>query len=196
MSSILTGRYVSIGFSVKPPATIARAYTMEVDADTTGIPSLSTIQGEDKLKLPWRGSIGLSLTPREKLTVGLAYEFRPYSSVRYVDSEGSETAPWLSASLFRLGAEYAITPWLALRGGMRGEAEVFQSEGNHLEGEPVTYTVYSAGIGVFFSGLRLNMAYENASMKYQDIWASAISKNTVQDHTIVAQLSYEIPWKE
>jgi hypothetical protein len=193
ISSILTGRYVSLGFSIKPPATITRTYTMQVATDTTGTPSLSTIQGEDKLKLPWRGTIGLSLAPRENLTLGLEYEFRPYESVRYVDSDGIETSPWLPASLFRVGAEYLITPWLALRGGMRGEAEVFQSEGNHLEGEPVTYTVYSAGIGVFFSGLRLNMTYENSSMKYQDIWASAISKNNEERHTIVAQLSYEIP---
>ncbi|MGH7453782.1 MAG: hypothetical protein ACRENG_20700, partial [bacterium] len=195
LSSILTGRYVSIGFSVKPPATITRTYTMQVETDTTGTPSLSTIQDEDKLKLPWRGTISLALAPRENLTLGLEYEFRPYKSVRYADSNGTETSPWLSASLFRVGAEYTIAPWLALRGGMRGEAEVFQPEGNHIEGEPVVYTVYSAGFGVFYSGLRLNVTYENSSMKYQDIWASAISKNSERHHTIVAQLSYEIPWR-
>jgi opacity protein-like surface antigen len=194
LSSILTGRYVSIGFSLKPPATITRTYTMQVATDTTGTPSLSTIEGEDKLKLPWRGTVGLSLAPRENLTVGLEYEFRPYESVRYVDSDGTETSPWLSASLFRVGAEYKIAPWLALRGGMRGDAEVFQPEGNHLEGEPVTYAVYSAGAGIFYSGLHLNLTYENSLVKYQDIWSSAISKNSERRHTIIAQLSYEIPW--
>jgi opacity protein-like surface antigen len=193
LSSILTGRYVSIGFSVKPPAMIMRKYTIQVETDTTGTPSLSTIQGEDKLKLPWRGTIGLSLAPRGNLMVGLEYEFRRYKSVRYVDSEGTETSPWLSASLFRVGAQYMLAPWLALRGGMRGAAEVFQPEGNYIDGEPVTYTIYSAGFGVFYSDLRLNVVYENASMKYQDIWASAISKNSERRHTIVAQLSYAIP---
>ena len=77
---------------------------------------------------------------------------------------------------------------------MRGEAEVFEPEGNHIEGEPVTYTVYSAGFGVFFSDLRFNVTYENSLMKYQDIWSSAISKNSERRQTIVAQLSYEIPW--
>jgi opacity protein-like surface antigen len=194
LSSILTGRYVSVGFSVKPPTTITRKYNMQVETDATGTPARSTIQGEDKLKLPWRGTIGLSLAPRENLTVGLEYEFRPYESVRYVDSNNAETSPWLSASLFRAGAEYRFAPWLALRGGMRGEAEVFQPEGNYIDGDPVTYTVYSAGLGAFFSGLRLNLTYENALMKYQDIWASAISKNSERRHAIVAQLSYEIPW--
>ncbi|MDZ7260774.1 MAG: hypothetical protein ONB05_01460 [candidate division KSB1 bacterium] len=195
LGSILSGRYVSIGFSVKLPATITRTYTMVVETDTTGTPSVYTIQGEDKLKLPWRGTIGLALAPRKNLTVGLEYEFRPYESVRYVDSDGTETSPWLASSLFRVGAEYLMAPWLALRGGMRGEAEVFQPEGNHIPGEPVTYVVYSAGIGVFFSGLRLNVTYENSLMKYQDIWASAISKNRERRHTIIAQLSYEIPWR-
>lgn len=194
LSSLVTGRYVSIGISVKPPLTITRTYTMQVSTDTTGTPSLSTIRGEDKLKLPWRGAIGLSLTPKENLTVGLEYDYRPYDSVKYVDSEGVETSPWLGASLFRVGAEYLAAPWLALRGGIRGEAEVFEPEGNQIIGDPVTYTVYSAGIGVGFSGLQLNAAYEYSMMRYEDTWASAISKNSDQRHTIVAQLSYQLPW--
>lgn len=193
LSSILSGRYVSVGFSVKPPATITRTYTMQVATNTTGTPSLSTIQGEDELKLPWRGTIGLSLAPKMNLTVGLEYELRPYESVRYVDFAGMETSPWLSASLFRVGAEYMIAPWLALRGGMRGEAEVFEPEGNYIGGEPVTYTIYSAGFGVFYSGLHLNVTYEYSSMKYQDIWASAISKNSERRHIFLAQLSYSLP---
>ncbi|MCG3120075.1 MAG: hypothetical protein ALAOOOJD_02676 [bacterium] len=195
LSSILTGRYVSVGFAIKPPTTITRTYTMQVATDTTGTPALATVRGEDKLKLPWRGTIGLALAPRKNLAVGLEYEFRPYESAKYVDLNGIKTSPWLSASLFRVGVEYMLAPWLALRGGVRGDAEVFQPEGNYIDGEPVTYSVYSAGAGFFYSGLRLNVAYENALMKYQDIWASAISKNSERRHTIIAQLSYEIPWR-
>lgn len=195
LSSILTGRYVSVGFSLKLPTTITRKYTRQV-TELSGIALVSySSQGEDKLKLPWRGTIGISLSPRENLTVGFGYEFRPYESVKYIDSQDTETNPWLSASLFRVGAEYTIAPWLALRGGMRGEAEVFQPEGNHIEGDPVTYTAYSAGFGLSFSTLHLNVTYENSLMKYQDIWSSAISKNRERQHAFVAQLSYEIPWK-
>jgi opacity protein-like surface antigen len=193
ISSILRGRYVSAGFSVKPPTTITRTYTIQASTDTTGTPLLSSIRGEDKLKLPWRGMIGLSLALRENLTLGLEYEFRPYQSVRYIDSNGIETSPWLSASLFRVGAEYLIAPWLALRGGMRGAAEVFEPEGNYIAGEPVTYTRYSAGIGLFFFGFRFNTTYEYSLIKYEDTWASALSKNSEQTHTIIANISYEIP---
>jgi hypothetical protein len=194
LSSILTGRYASIGFSVKLPTTITRTYTMQVTTDTTGLPFSSTMEGEDKLKLPWRGMIGLSFTPKENLTVSLEYEYHPYQSVRYVDSQGTETSPWLKASLFRVGAEYMIAPWLAVRGGMQGDAEVFEPEGNQIIGEPVSYTVYSTGIGVVFSGLHLDVTYEYSMMKYDDTWSSAISKNSEQRHTMVTQLSYQLPW--
>ena len=194
LSSILTCRYVGVGFSFKLPTTITRSYTMQVVTDTTGTPLLSAIKGEDKLKLPWHGTIGLSLTPKENLRIGFEYEFRPYASAHYVDPNGTETSPWLSASLFRVGAEYTIKPWLALRGGMRRDAEVFQPEGNKIEGDPVTFSIFSAGFGLFYAGMRLNVAYENSLMKYHDVWSGAISKNKEKIHTIVADLSYEIPW--
>ena len=134
------------------------------------------------------------MVPRQgSLTVGLEYEFRPYASARYISSNGTETSSWLSSSLFRVGAEYRILPWLALRGGMRGEGEVFQPEGNKFEGESATYTVYSAGFGVFHSGLQLNVAYEYSLMKYQDVWSTAISKNSERRHTITANVAYTIP---
>ncbi|MDZ7319770.1 MAG: hypothetical protein ONB11_11475 [candidate division KSB1 bacterium] len=193
-SSVLSGRYVSFGFSLKLPTTITRKYKMQVETDTTGVPSISSINGTDKFELPWRGTIGLSLTPRDKLTIGLEYEFRPYESAHYITADGVKTSPWLSASLFRVGAEYVILPWLALRGGMRGEAEVFEPEGNYIQGEPVTYTIYSAGLGVAYSNFRLDLTYENSLMKYQDVWSSAISKNREQRQMIVMQMSYEITW--
>jgi hypothetical protein len=194
-SGILSGRDVSIGFSVKLPGTLTRKYSMQVETDTTDVPVLATVNGEDKLRLPMRGLVGLTLSPRENLTLGLEYEIRPYSSVQYTDAEGMETSPWLSTSLLRVGIEYGIAPWLAIRGGMRGDSAVFEPEGNHLAGEPVAYTVYSAGVGIAFSGIRLNIAYENSMMKYNDIWGSAISKNSGRVQTIIAGLTYELPFR-
>ena len=194
VSGILGSAYVNIGFSFKLPTTITRSYTMEVTTDTTGTAEMTMIAGEDQLKLPFRGTVGLSLTPRENLLIGMEYEFRPYASTKYTDPSGKESSPWLSASLFRVGIQYMAAPWLALRGGMRGEAEVFEAEGNQISGDPVQYTVYSTGAGVFYSGLRLDVTYEYASIKYEDVWASAISKNSETQHRIVAQLSYGLPW--
>ncbi|UCF66011.1 MAG: hypothetical protein JSW33_15855 [bacterium] len=194
LSSIYTGRYASLGFSVKFPTTITRTFSLQVSTDTTGIPVTTPYNGEEKLKLPWRGMIGLSLNPRSNLTIGLEYEHRPYGSVQYVDTDGTEMSPWLAVSLLKAGLEFRPTPWLALRGGMRGEAEVFEPEGAQIIGEPVTYTIYSAGTGFRFYGFQLDITYEYSNRKYEDIWASAISKNSDQRHVVVAQLSYLLPW--
>ena len=194
LSSILSGRFVSLGVTVKLPVTISRSYSMQISTDTTGVPSYSSVQDEDKLEIPWRGIIGLSIAPRENITIGLEYEHRPYGSVKYIDPDGTETKPWLGTSLFRGGLEFRVKPWLALRGGMRGESEVFEAEGSQIIGEPVTYTIYSAGFGLAIWGIHLDMAYEYSNRKYEDTWASAISKNSEPRNTVIAQLSYRIPW--
>lgn len=192
LSSLVRGRHASLGFSVKLPATITRSYTMQVSTDTTGAAAVSTVEGEDKMKLPWRGAIELSLAPRENFTVGIAYEYRPYESAEYVDPDGVETSPWRSASLFRVGAAYRIAPWLTLRGGMRGDAEVFEPEGNQIIGDPVAYTIYSSGVGIGFAGVQLNLTYEYSNIKYQDTWASAISKNSERRQAVMTQVSYQL----
>lgn len=194
LSSLLNSRHVSIGFSLKLPTTFTRKYQMEVSTDTSGTSEITTISGEDKLKLPLRGMIGLRLSPREQLTMGLEYEFRPYNSADYTDADGVTSNPWTSASLFRIGAEYSFASWFVLRGGLRGAAAVFQSEGAKIEDDPVAYTIYSAGIGLHYAGMRLNLAYEHALMKYQDVWASVISKNSERQNTLIGSISYDLPW--
>jgi hypothetical protein len=194
LSGIHYGEYVSIGFSIKPPTTITRSFSMNIETDTTGTPVTSTLSGEDEIRLPWRGRAGIAIRPHGRLLLALEYEVRPYDSARYTDIEGVESQPWLSSSLVRAGIEYGVTSWLVLRGGIRGEAEVFEIKGNPIEGDPVSHTIYSGGVGIFFAGVRLNVAYENSNLQYEDIWGTALSKNKNKRHTIVADLSYTIPW--
>ncbi len=193
ISGLIDGRYVDFGMIVKMPTTITRTYTIQSSLDCTGQPQVSTQKGEEKLQLPWRGSIGIAITPHEHFILGIEYEYRPYDSVTYTDEEGIKSQPWLSSSLLRVGAQYRLLPWLILRGGMRGEAEVFSPEGAALVDEPVTYTLYTAGIGISHANMTLNIAYEHALIKYQDIWSSAISKNSERHHILSMQLIYVIP---
>jgi hypothetical protein len=193
IGSVLNGRFASVGFVLKPPMKFTRTYRMEVAGDTTGTPFTSAINDEDRFQLPWRGSVGLLLKPREKLKIGLEYEFRPYASATFTSSTQDETSPWESASLFRIGTEYQISSWLVLRGGIRGEADVFIPEGSPITDEPVSYSVYSAGFGLNFYGLRWNIAYENAHMKYNEIWGSALTRNWDRRHVMVTDISFTIP---
>jgi hypothetical protein len=192
-SGIYRGRYVSVGFSVKPPATIEREYTTRVNVDSGGSLSTLTLNSNDEMQIPWRGTIGLSIVPMENVTVGLEYELRPFESAVYRQADGTESRPWLTSSVLHVGAVCTPLPWLALRAGVRGQAEVFEPEGNPIVGEPVSYSIYSAGAGVSFAGVLVNVTYEYALMKYQDVWGSAISFNSDRRHTIVADIVYEIP---
>ncbi|MCR4437463.1 MAG: hypothetical protein QHJ34_00235 [bacterium] len=201
LSWLLTGSHASLGLTVRPPAKIKRELSAEVEsvglnevANAALVAGLHA-EGKDRLQLPWRGSAGLSITPKEWLILGFEYELRPYKSARYVDPFGKESSPWLSSSPFRVGFELRALPWLAVRAGMRNEAEVFEPEGNQLPGEPVTYSVYSCGASLIYGGLRVDLAVENSLMKYQDIWSSAISKNSERRWIALGQLAYQIPWR-
>lgn len=187
-------QYVGIGFSAKPPTTITRKFNNQIMVDTTGVSTTTSSIGEDKLLLPWRGKVGVSLALRENLTFGVEYEIRPYASAEYKSPSGTKTNPWLASNLFHIGAEFAPLPWFVLRAGVREQAEVFEPEGATLEGEPVSYSVYSFGAGARYSGVCLNVAFEYYRMEYSDLWSDAVSINSEIRRSIVANVSYEIPW--
>jgi hypothetical protein len=192
-SGIYRGRYVSLGFSVKPPTTITRTYTTQTIVDTTGYTLSSSVSDQDEVKLPWRGTVGLSFKLLDNLSLGLEYEIRSLASTIYKSADGSKTNPWLSLSVLHIGAEYNPLSWLSVRAGVRGQAEVFQAEGSPIDGEPVSFSIYSAGCGFSFSGVRLNITYEYSAMKYQDMWQTNINLNNETRHGMVADLVFELP---
>jgi opacity protein-like surface antigen len=196
-----------VGFSLKPPMTITRSYTSQTAFDSVTtlsrrshrVDSLhatwsTSLSGEDKVKFPWRGTVGLAINVREDLTVGLEYEVRSYASALYTSAEGTESNPWLSASLWHFGVEYRPAEWLSLRGGVRENAEVYEPLSNPIRGEAVKYTVYTFGAGFSVANLRLGLAYEYADMKYVDTWSNAASINREFRQNVVASVSYSVPW--
>ena len=193
LSGIYRGKYVSLGISVKPPTTITRKFNTTVRQDTSGTSVTSVVSGQDKVELPWRGTAGISIVLRKNVTLALEYEIRSYASAVYTDASANESNPWLSSSLFHVGAEYTPLPWLALRGGVRQQAEVFQEAGNPLVGDPVSYSTYSLGFGVLFEGIHLNVTYEYSRMKYDDLWQTNVNLNSEIRNAVVADIAYEIP---
>lgn len=192
----LSGMYQSgvltIGFQVHPPTTIERSVSSTISIDTTGTPVQSVRSTTDKITLPWRGSVGFSLQVRGDLVAGFEYEARPYSSAEFSDEAGAVSRPWLSSSVFKAGAEYRAFSWLALRGGFRKLSRTFEEEGNALVGEPVQFSVYSAGIGLSLTGFRLDMAYEFSEQKYQDMWQTNVNLNRTTFSNIITSISYTI----
>jgi hypothetical protein len=196
LGGVYRGRYVSVGFSVNPPATITRTYSAVIQTDTTGSSTTTSISGKDKIQLPWQGSVGISLQVTKNLTLGLEYEIRSYSSAVYTSSNGTQSNPWLSSTLLHAGGEFTPLPWLIVRAGVREQAEVFQEAGNPLPGDPVSYSVYSVGCGVLFGGVRFDVAYEYSLMKYDDLWQTNVNLNSETQSDIIADVAYEIPWAQ
>ncbi|HXF99289.1 MAG TPA: hypothetical protein VNL69_00825 [Bacteroidota bacterium] len=186
-------RTLAVGFVAKPPATFTREFSLRQIVDTSGTAAANVITGKDKIRLPWRGTLGLAIIPEQHLMLGIEYEIRSFVSAVYTDATGLRSNPWRSATVFHFGAQYTPADWLTVRIGLRDQAEVFEPEGNPLVGEPVVSTVYAAGIGFRFSGLRLNVTYEFVKLKYEDVWGSAVSFNSDRRHTISADVAYELP---
>jgi hypothetical protein len=190
ISALYHGSYLSLGLMVKPPSSIRRTFETLLQEDSSGNPATSRLSGTDKLVLPWRTAIGLSLNVREDLMLGFEYEIRPLASAEYTSASGETSRPWLSSNVFRIGGQFLLTKWLAIRAGYRDEAEVFEPEGNELIGEAVGYSVYSLGLGVSFGGFCLNAAYEYSEAKYEDKWQTNVNLNRGYAHTVSADISY------
>lgn len=206
LSGYYKGKFVSFGFSVTPPTTISRDYNGTVKTDTvlrslvsmkidSARSTSAAVKYSDKMTIPLRSTLAMNIALRENLNLGVEYEIRPLASAEYENASGKKSSPWLSANLFHIGLDFTPAEWLALRAGVREQAEVFESYGSKLKNDPVRYTVFSAGAGFSFENLRLNFAYEYYNMKYVDIWASVSNINADKRHTISAGVSYNITWE-
>ena len=197
---------MTLGASINPPTEITREFNGTIVVDTVvavsaldhRVDSLHatgtmTYGGKDKMNLPWRGTVEMSIAIKDNLTVGLGFEVRPYRSAEYVDPLGNVSSPWLASSIFRVAAHYRAAEWLTLRAGVTTFDENFSGVTPALRGEPVSYPIYSLGCGVEFMGARVNVAYEYSDRKFVDAWSNAASINRQIGNTIVASVAYQLP---
>ena len=98
----------------------------------------------------------------------------------------------------RLRSVGGVGPGRAHRHGLARPCrdEPFGAEGRPLQDEPVRVTGLTAGAGISWSGVRLNLAFENRNMSYEDVMGSAVHYNSLTRQMFVADVSYSfsIPW--
>jgi len=192
LSGMIVGKNISFGIVVKPPLTITRDYKSTGTVDSAGtVMSTYSLTGTDKMKLPWRGRIGLGMTLDPNFTAGIEYEYIPYSSATYSQG-GVSSNPWLDGSSVKFGFEYTPAAWLALRGGYHSQQEVFQATGNPNHNEVVTYDVFSAGAGFKCGSIYLNIAFEYFDRQYEDLWLTNGNINKETQYNIAAEISYSL----
>ncbi len=174
----------SLGVSIRLPMTITRDWDRTVLIDTTGRSQSFTETGSDKIAMPAQVTIGGALHPTKRLDVSFDYEIRNFADVRYTPQAGSTTNPWLSNRSVRAGLEYRPDTWLALRGGYRQIASSFSPAGAALVNEPLSGVAYTAGVGMKFDMISVDLAYEFAHVRYEDAWQSNVNYNQTDTHTI------------
>ena len=188
---------LNLGFSIKPPISISRDYKYTYQNELNGTSNTSLVSGSDKIKLPWRGSFGLSVSVYDNLRGAIEYELRPMGSANYL-AGGVTTNPWRSSHLLHIGAEFAPLDWLTLRCGYSDKAEVFEEEGNPFLGDPVYTTIVSGGLGFSWENIKLNITYEYFNVKYDDLLQDAVFLNNAKNNYITAEISYNLslPWSQ
>jgi hypothetical protein len=188
---------LSFGFSLKPPVSITRDYKYTYQNELNGNTNTVSVSGTDKIKLPWRGSFGLSVSVTDALRGVIEYELRPMGSANYLNN-GVTTNPWRSSHLLHIGAEFAPLDWLTFRGGYSDKAEVFEEEGNPFLGDPVYTTIISGGLGFSWENLKLNITYEYFNIKYDDLLEDAVFLNNAKNSYLTLELVYNLflPWSK
>jgi opacity protein-like surface antigen len=198
ISSLYRTKNFTIGFALTPPSTITREFSGKVTLhqgstiDYTALSNSTDATFTEKMKLPWKGRLGIGFQVNPNFLAALEYEYFPYSQAE-LDKDGVISKPWRDASTFRFGLNWTPASELAVRFGYRKQKETFVPQNAAYLSDPVSYNVYSAGVGYkIIPNLLLNVAYEFYQMKYEDVWAENYNINNLKSHTVSAELSYTL----
>jgi long-subunit fatty acid transport protein len=190
-SATVSGRYESqyfqVGLAVRLPFELQREWT----AAGSVVPGQTApSSGTDVLELPMMISGGVSIVPNGRWLLSATFDRRGYDEVTWMQAGmAAPETPWMAGNAVRVGAQYAATSWLALRGGFRDAAATFVPEGAGLLNEPARTNHLSAGVGLSFSRFGLDLGYERAVTAYEDMWLSNTNYNRVNRNTLVFETS-------
>lgn len=180
----------SIGGTVKPPFTIKRNWSRTVTTtDSKGTAAVNE-SGSDEIKYPAMYTLGFAFYPTRNITIGIDYEIRKMEKAEFSNLTDTNYNTWLSGNVLKVGAEYAITKYLKLRGGYREDARIFEPEGTALLGEPATASVYSLGFGINYQKILFDFSYQYSTLRYEDTWLSNNNTNKIDRHSFMFEVGY------
>ena len=155
--------------------------------------------GTDDLSFASAFTLGASVAPTERLLLLADADLRALGSAEYASADTSgataTTTPWISGAVFRVGAEFQATDWLALRGGYHEAASPFAAAGAALQNDPARADVFGTGIGLNVAGIDLDLTYEVSRLRYIDLWLSNANDNAVTQHSVLFEAAYALPFR-
>ncbi|MBQ8673719.1 MAG: outer membrane protein transport protein [Bacteroides sp.] len=133
-----------------------------------------------QLHSPWTYNLSLGYTVGRELALGVEYEYKDYSGVKFRDEEGysdtfayenSTTEMLKGVSTFRIGAEYKLAPEFSLRAGYNYRSAAFKEDAfkdlpiNSIQTDTdfanaESLSNYTLGIGYRTSSFYVDLAYK------------------------------------
>lgn len=191
----------SLAASAQLPYTLERSYTRNLrsreevlinrSTDSVKVTNVDLNEaGTEKISFPLAVALGVLLKPFDEWSLAFDYEMKRLDRVEYRLNDGTVQRPWLGGPSFRIGAEYQMYDWLALRAGYREITQTFAPDGVAIIGDPAVSEVFSVGAGFAIAGIQLDAAYEYYRLRYQDFWQSNVNYNTLTQHRVVLEFGF------
>ena len=177
IGAILNLKSLSIGASVTPGYTIKREWDYTVQTTDANETISKTLSGTDEIKTPLSYSVGISLRPKETITLSMDLERRPYEKAEWEISPaaiGGDTihTDWKNQTLFRVGAEYKPVSWLSILGGYQMIPAEYVPDGAAIKDKGPVTDLFSLGLSVGLMMGRLDITYQFGDLKYYDQYFS------------------------
>lgn len=183
--------WYSAGASVNLPMKLTRDWSTSKRTDNGTSITDTSFSGSESIQFPLTAALGITLLPTNSVSVSINYEIKGTNNTEYTNSADSTTKPFLNSSSFSAGIDYRLYKWLKLRGGYRDAVQTFAAEGAGLLDEPVSGSLYSAGVGLTYLSWQLDLSYEYFMLEYQDAWLSNINYHSRSTHSVTLGLGYK-----
>lgn len=180
------GEY-SFGIIVRPGGTITRQFEGTATKDTTGSITSKTVTSKDEMTYPFSFAIGGSFLISNRLLLAVDYTVSKFGSAEYAANGGTAIKPWLDGDMIRIGFEYQLIEEMKIRGGFREDTQIFSGEGAPIISDPIRGFGATAGAGLDFGMVMLDVAYEYAQLKYEDRWLSNVNYNERSSHSFAVE---------
>lgn len=171
---------VRIGLGVRGPAKMKLSGKTTVPMDIPMLGSIeANLQSETQFNLPWDFDLGLSYKLAENFLLSTGFQYTMWSSLDNIektlknvplqgDQKTIEPMNFKNILLWRIGAEYWVSPFLALRGGIGLDKWATPEESLDFANIDVDKFSLLGGIGYRTGRIQIDFVYAYAQGKERE----------------------------
>jgi hypothetical protein len=180
-----------IGGQLTLPYTLTRKWDYTDSSKSWYATSKSLSSGEDKLKMPFGYSFGVSYTPLSKITLSFDYEKIPYGEAeKDIVRKDKYYQDLVNQYIMRFGLEYRPYKFLSLSAGYKNTSQIYSPDGAADRSNGPVATGYSCGAAYISIYGRLDVTFTYSTLRYYDSYytntnyAAEFTNNIIVGYTI------------